>query len=157
MFGRYGTVYLANTVHYIAPPNWHSAVVLTQNSVLKTHTHTPQSCHNLFYDPLKNFSLIWRHHHYQWRATKFRAMLGAQGIWAGRDLYRATSAVTRGLSFSGLIRSTAQFSRFLRLARGCRGRILTRILITGPHSLASYDTQGDAEDPFLPGSSRLSL
>ena len=34
-------------------------------------------------------------------------MLGAQGLWAGRDLYRATPAATRDLGFSGLIRRTA--------------------------------------------------
>jgi hypothetical protein len=43
-------------------------------------------------------------------------MLCAQGLWAGRDLYRATPAVTRDLGFSGLIR------------RGCRGTLLTQIL-----------------------------
>jgi hypothetical protein len=36
--------------------------------------------------------------------------------------------------------------------RGCAGFILTRIL-TGLHSVASYDTQGDAADIFSPGSS----
>ena len=79
-----------------------------------------------FYVPLKNISLIWRRHHYQWRAAKFRPMLGAQGLWAGRDLYRATPAVTRGLGFFGLIRRTAPFSRLLRYTRGCGGSILTR-------------------------------
>jgi hypothetical protein len=59
-----------------------------------------------FYVPLKNFSLIWRRHHCRWRAAKFRPMLGAQGLWAGRDLYRATPALTRGLGFSSLIRRT---------------------------------------------------
>jgi hypothetical protein len=54
-----------------------------------------------FYVPLKNISLIWRRHHYRWRAAKFRPMLGAQGLWAGNDLYRATPAVTRDLGFSG--------------------------------------------------------
>jgi hypothetical protein len=71
-----------------------------------------------FYVPLKNFSLIWRRHHCRWRATKFRPMLGAQGLWAGRDLYRATPAV----------RKTAPFCRLLRHTRGCGGSILTRIL-----------------------------
>jgi hypothetical protein len=66
-----------------------------------------------FYVPLKNISLIWRRHHCRWRTAKFRPMLGAQGLWAGRDLYRATPAVTRDLSFSGLIRRTAPFSRLL--------------------------------------------
>jgi hypothetical protein len=48
------------------------------------------------YIPLKNFSLIWRCHHYRWRAAKFRsnAMLGVQGLGPGRDLYRITLAVT---------------------------------------------------------------
>jgi hypothetical protein len=81
-----------------------------------------------FYVPLKNFSLIWRRHHCWWRAAKFRPMLGAQGLWAGRDLYRATPTVTRDLGFSGHIRRTAPFSRLLRHTRGCVGSILTRIL-----------------------------
>jgi hypothetical protein len=57
-------------------------------------------------------------------------MLGAQGLWTGRDLYRATPAVhmTRGLGFSGLTRRTAPFSRFLRHAKGYGGSFLTRIL-----------------------------
>jgi hypothetical protein len=68
-----------------------------------------------------------RRHHCRWRAAKFRPMLGAQGLWAGRDLNCATPAVTRGLGFSGLIRRTARFSRLLRHTRGCGGSILTRI------------------------------
>jgi hypothetical protein len=59
---------------------------------------------------------------------KLKPMLGAQGLWAGRDLYRATPAVTKDLGFSGLIRRTAPFSRLLRHTRGCGGYILTRIL-----------------------------
>jgi hypothetical protein len=81
-----------------------------------------------FYVPLKNFSLICRRHHCRWRAAKFRPMLGAQGLWAGRDLYRATPAVTRDLGFPGLIRGTATFSRLLQHTRGYGGFILTRIL-----------------------------
>jgi hypothetical protein len=68
-----------------------------------------------FYVPLKNFSYIWRLHNCRWRATKFRPMLGAQGLWAGVDLYRVTPAVTRDICFSGL---TAQISRLLRHMRG---------------------------------------
>jgi hypothetical protein len=45
-------------------------------------------------------------------------MLGAQGRWAGSDLYRATPAVTRDLGFSGLIRRTAPFRRLSRHTRG---------------------------------------
>jgi hypothetical protein len=62
------------------------------------------------------------------KGCKFRPMLGAQGLWAGRDLYRATPAVTRDPGLSGLIRRTAPFSRLLRHTRGCGGSILTRIL-----------------------------
>jgi hypothetical protein len=108
----------------------------------------------LFYVPLKNFSLIWRRHHCRWMAAKFRFMLGAQNLWAGRDLYRSTPAVTRGLGFFGLRWSTAPFSRLLRHTRGCGGSVLTQIL-TGPHSVASYDKQGDAEVIFLPGPSQV--
>jgi hypothetical protein len=82
---------------------------------------------------------MWRRHHCQLRIAKSRPMLGAQGFWARRDLYRATPAVTHDIGFSGLIRRTAQFSRFLRHARGCWRPTLTLIL-TGPHSVASYDT-----------------
>jgi hypothetical protein len=56
-------------------------------------------------------------HHYRWRAAKFRHMLGAQGLWAGRDLYRATPAMTRGLAFCCLIRRTSPFSPLLRHTR----------------------------------------
>jgi hypothetical protein len=84
----------------------------------------------LFYVPLKNISLKWRRHHCQWRAAKFRPVLGAQCLWVGMDLYRATLAVTRGLGFSGLIRRTAPISSLLRHTRGCGGHILTRIRIT---------------------------
>ena len=82
---------------------------------------------------------------------KFRPMLGAQGLWAGRDLYRATPAVTpavtRDLGFSGFIRRTAPISRLLRHTWGCGGSILTRIF-TGPLSVAFHDTQRDVEDLF---------
>jgi hypothetical protein len=82
----------------------------------------------LFPVPLKNCSPIWRRHRCRWRAINFRPMLGVEGLWAGKDLYRATPAVTRGLGFSGLIRRTAPFSRLLRHTRGCGGSILTRFL-----------------------------
>jgi hypothetical protein len=89
----------------------------------------------MFYVPFKNISLIWRRHHCRWRAAKSRPMLGAHGLWAGRDLYRATPTVTRDLGFSGPIRKTAPISRFLRHAWRCEGPILTRIL-TG---IITYD------------------
>jgi hypothetical protein len=85
----------------------------------------------LFYIPVTNFSLTWRLHHCRWRAAKFRPMVSAHGLSARRYLYRATSAVTWGLGFSGLIRRTAQLSCLLRHTRGYGGSILTQIL-TGP-------------------------
>jgi hypothetical protein len=51
-------------------------------------------------------------------------MLGALGIWAGKDIDGATPAVTRGLGLSGLIEGP-------------------------PHSVVFYHTQGDVEDLFL--------
>jgi hypothetical protein len=91
---------------------------------------------------------------YMETCCKFRPMLGAQGFWAGRDPYRATPAATRNLNFSGLIRRTAPINRLLRIAAECGGPILIRIL-TGPHFVAFYDTQGGAKDLFLPGPSRV--
>jgi hypothetical protein len=71
-----------------------------------------QGIHSLFtvLRPAQKF-FTWRLHT---RAAKFRTMLGAQGIWAGRDLYRATPAVTRDLGFSGLLGRIAPISRLLR-------------------------------------------
>jgi hypothetical protein len=91
----------------------------------------------LFNVPLKNISLIWRHHHDQWRAANLDLCSALGAFWSGKNLFRATPAVTRGLGFSGLIRRTAAFSRFLRHIRGCGGSILTRIL-TGSHFKAVY-------------------
>jgi hypothetical protein len=106
-----------------------------------------------FYVPLKNFSLIWRRHHCRWRAVKFKPMLGARGLWAGRDLYRATPAVTRDLGISSLIWRTAPFSRLLRHTRGCGGTILTRIL-TGlwsiwQNALGSFGLKWFTKIPIL--------
>jgi hypothetical protein len=68
---------------------------------------------------------LWRRHQCQWRAAKLRPMLG---LWAGKDLCRATSAVTRDIGFSGLIWRTAPLSRLLRHTREYGGSILTWIL-----------------------------
>jgi hypothetical protein len=58
-------------------------------------------------------------------------MLGAQGLGAGRDLYRATPAVTRGLGFP--VSSEGP-----------------------PHSVTSYDTQRHVEYLSLPEFLRVS-
>jgi hypothetical protein len=81
----------------------------------------------LIYVSLKNLSLVWRRHHYRWRTANFRPMLGAWGLWAGRDLHRATPAVTRDIGFSGLIRRTAPFSRLFRIISLLHSSILRRI------------------------------
>jgi hypothetical protein len=85
-----------------------------------------------FYVPLwiLIISLIWRRYHCRWTAAKYKPMLGTQGLRAGKDLYRATPAVTRGLGFSGLIQRTAPISRFLQHAWWYGGPILTQV-ITG--------------------------
>jgi hypothetical protein len=107
-----------------------------------------------FFATLENVSLMWRCRHCRWRAAKFRLMLCAQSLWAGRDLSCETPVVTRNLGFPGFIRSTVPFCRHLRQARGYWGPIILRIL-TGSHSVSSSDTQGNAEDKFLPRSSRV--
>jgi hypothetical protein len=76
-----------------------------------------------FYVLLKKFSLIWRRHHYRWRAAKFRPMLGAQGLWAGGIV------IVPHLLWHGA-------SVFLVSSE------------EPPHSVASYYTQGDMEDLF---------
>jgi hypothetical protein len=88
-----------------------------------------------------------RHHYCEGLQNLGLCSCSAQGLWAERDLYRATLAVTRDVGFSGLIRRTAPFSRLLRHTRGCGESILTWIL-TGPLSVAFYDTQEDVEDLF---------
>ena len=47
--------------------------------------------------------IYWKRDHCRWMTAEFWTMLGSYGFWAGRDLYRATPAVTRGLGFCGLI------------------------------------------------------
>jgi hypothetical protein len=86
----------------------------------------PRGCY-IMIDWLIVYGFTSRSRIFHWRAAKFRPKLGAQCLWAGRDLYRATHAVTQDLGFSGLIRRTAPFNRLLRFARGCVGPILTRI------------------------------
>jgi hypothetical protein len=38
----------------------------------------------LFCIPLKNCSLIWIHHHFGWRASRFGPILRGQGLWTVR-------------------------------------------------------------------------
>jgi hypothetical protein len=87
--------------------------------------------HLLFYVLFKNFSLMWRRHHYRVRAAKFRPRSALRAFEQG-GIFVVPHLL--GLGFSGLVRRTAQFSRLLRHTRGCWGSILTRVL-TYPHSV----------------------
>ena len=77
-----------------------------------------KSINQLFYGPLENIWLISRRHHCRWRGCKFRTVLGTQGLWAWRDLFGVTPAVTRGLGFSGLIRRTVPIQSPLTTHKG---------------------------------------
>ena len=63
---------------------------------------------------LENISLVWRRHHRRRRVTKNWPILDTYDFWAERDLYRAKPSVTRGLSYSGVIRKTSHFHCLLR-------------------------------------------
>jgi hypothetical protein len=88
--------------------------------------------------PHQEYFTYMEMHHCRWRAAKFRPMLSAQGLWAGRDLCHATPAVTRNLGFPGLLRWTIPFSRLLRHTRGCWGSILTHRSFLSHFALTLY-------------------
>jgi hypothetical protein len=70
----------------------------------------------LFYVPLKNISLIWRRHHFRWRA----ANLGLCSVLRAFEQGGIFIGVARDLGF---IRRTAPFSRLLRHA--CTDKVWT--------------------------------
>jgi hypothetical protein len=102
--------------------------------------------YSLFYVLLKNFSLIWRRH--RWRAAKFRPMLplSREGCLSCHTCCDTGLRFFRSHTKDRLIQSPltthkwmwriysnpdplgSPFNRLLRLTRGCRGPILTRIL-----------------------------
>jgi hypothetical protein len=84
--------------------------------------------YQLSYVPLEKPSLIWIHHCCLWKATNFKTMLGAEGLWGKRDLYYAKSAARQDLSFSNLSRWISPFSCLLWHTMGSGGPILSRIL-----------------------------
>ena len=111
----------------------------------------------VFYVPLKSISLIWRCDHYWWRAVNLGLSLySALRAFEQRAILVVPHLLRHGISVFPVSSKgrTALINRLLRLAMACRGPILIRIL-TGPHSVASYDTHGGAEDIFLPGSLRV--
>ena len=48
----------------------------------------------------------WGRYHCRWGSSISRPPLSSCGLWAGRDVYRATPAVTRDLGLSSLIWGT---------------------------------------------------
>jgi hypothetical protein len=103
---------------YLFDTPWHARDILPIRPSALPLSYWNSEIYVLFYVSLKNFSSVWRRHHCRWRAAKFRLMLGAQGLWAGRGLYRTTPAVTQRLGFSGIIRRTTPFTGLLQHARG---------------------------------------
>ena len=64
-------------------------------------------------------SWIWRWRHCRGRAAKFTPLLGAYGLWAGRDLYRAIPTMTQDIGFYGPIsKGPPMLSGLLRWYRG---------------------------------------
>jgi hypothetical protein len=64
------------------------------------------NCLYIILRPVQEFFSTCNRRHCRWRAAKDRLMLGTQGLWAERDLYRATPVVTQDLAFTCLIRHT---------------------------------------------------
>ena len=52
--------------------------------------------------PAWDISLIWRRHRCRRRTAKLRPMSHAYSLWKGREVYRATTAVTLFVRFCGL-------------------------------------------------------
>jgi hypothetical protein len=88
------------------------------------------------------------------RAVKFRSLLDANGLWAGKKLHRTTHAVTWGL---GLIQRTTPSNYLLQMAGGCGGPFLTWILTGSTFSCLLQHAKGCSEDLFELGSSWLIL
>jgi hypothetical protein len=98
-------------------PNFAAIINYGYVSIWMKHSQGTIDClidYLRFYVLLNNFSLTWRP--LPVKGWKFSPMLGAQGLWAGRNLYRATSAVTWNL-----IRRTTPYSRLLQHTRGYGG------------------------------------
>ena len=64
----------------------------------------------------------------------YGASLGSYSLSVGRDLYRATPAVTRDLGFRVLTRRTAPFIRVYTTILRYRGRIPARIITSNNHT-----------------------
>jgi hypothetical protein len=89
----------------------------------------------LLYVPLKNISLLWRHHHCRWRAAKFRPMVSREGYFS-LSCHTCCDTGPRFFFSSHPKDPTAPFNCLLLLARGCGGPFLTRILAGWPKTIA---------------------
>jgi hypothetical protein len=82
--------------------------------------------------PLKNFSLVWRRHHYRWRASKYRPTLA--------------------------LRAFEQGGIFIVPHLPWHGTFVFLVSFEGPpQSVGFYDTQGNVANIILPGSSRVPI
>ena len=107
---------------------------------------------------LENVSLIWKRHHRRQRVAKLSHLRGAgkNDLWAGRDLYRATPAVSRGLGFCSLIRRTRPLLMDTRLVRQAREHTedpLPRLFITSllkRNGRVCYLTQSGSSEKHIP-------
>ena len=72
-----------------------------------------------FFSPLENFSLIWRHHHYRWKAAIFLLCLALMTIWQWGFFCLPHLIVTRGIRLkwsSPRIRDTHTYCRIMNLS-----------------------------------------
>jgi hypothetical protein len=97
----------------------------------------------LFYFPLKNISLIWRRHHYRWRAENFLGLCSALRTFEqGRiSLSCHTCCDTGPQFFLSHPKERPILSPFM--THEGIWRIYSTTDPYGPHSVTSYDTQGD--------------
>jgi hypothetical protein len=98
-----------------------------------------------FYVPLKNFSLIWRRHHYRWCLCSALRAFEQGGIfivphllWHGASVFQVSSD---GPPFQSPL-----------TIRKRMWRTYSNPDITGPHLYTSCDLQGDAEAQIPLGS-----
>ena len=82
--------------HSVKSTRFHS--MIKPGFVIKSKVLGRYLIHSLGYDLGFCSTCIFRS-----RAAKFRSMLGTYGLWVERVLDRATSAVTQGFGFCGLI------------------------------------------------------
>jgi hypothetical protein len=104
-----------------------------QTKFLSRGTHSKKMCRwgqtirlidLVFYVPLKNISLVWRRHHYRWRASKFGPLLAVLKSFEQRGIFIVPHLL-------------------------CHWASVFPVSSEGPpHSVASYDTQVGVKNLF---------